>query len=830
MTIIPSLLPHGPMFRTTSPTASPAPITSDLGGFEKSLQDVEMQSFNVCDKIRNKRQADTQMEGTYKGYQNAYEKWWNQGQWMRKQENPSYEPIPAFPIIASKVVLFLKYEMDRPQYERGGGGKIKPGTNVGKSVIKGAISALESYRKRHQHLYPHIVGSQVKLRDDIRIREIEQAAAHNEPNRHEKSQTLKASGAMGDTYSTQELIAMSSYCLTAPSTKRETVTYLRDRAMFLLGAASAYRGDSLRPLEWSDLGVDEILNTGAGLGSTIMVWIALILLSYNAKHNQDGRLDEKGVIRHWLVELCPIGALAMHFFGQFHILGISRPSFKPDFSENSQAAGYGIYGRHHLERVKSLHKQNDISISKATHATRIFSAETARGHGTSAADTKALGGWNDGGSFRPCYDHKLPVAALLGAAMFNAAKPEMHFLAREILQPPEKVLSALFPWADEEIRLLRMRATTHNESKDFALKFRAFAEQAPQQIRRAEEDAHNALQQLPECIAETMRLIMASTRLAQEEHARVLKEELLTFREEMFQVNGRIRTFTESDKPHRPRKRARVSTYNTSNIPSPPLPHVVPQHTALQPMTDQPFSSPSSSITSNSYPPHHPSLSINITNSPNAVITTSHMPSSSMIHDASNVPGEAGPESDIPNPNIETPIHPVTITPSPQALPGGLALNSLDEKLHITKWQALFSKFTADQIQAHHWDYDAENLCWLPHYSFSKLRTYEDAWIEWAIGINGCLPVRVLYEHFSKPAWHRSVHGTMTEAGRRQKLTSVIEKLANKPQWSIPKALEFLKTTYGQRFSTPGTLARYLSKGGGANTDLVFATAATYRK
>ena len=55
-------------------------------------------------------------------------------------------------------------------------------------------------------------------------------------------------------------------------------------------------------------------------------------------------MDEKGVIRHRFVELCPIGALAMHFFAQFHILEISKPSFKPDFSESARTAGYGIYG------------------------------------------------------------------------------------------------------------------------------------------------------------------------------------------------------------------------------------------------------------------------------------------------------------------------------------------------------------------------------------------------------------------------------------------------------------------------------------------------------
>jgi hypothetical protein len=47
--------------------------------------------------------------------------------------------------------------------------------------------------------------------------------------------------------------------------------------------------------------------------------------------------------------------------------------------------------------------------------------------------TKALGGWNDSGSYRSCYDRAFPVDALLGAGMFNAHKPEEYFLARDVL-------------------------------------------------------------------------------------------------------------------------------------------------------------------------------------------------------------------------------------------------------------------------------------------------------------------------------------------------------------------------------------------------------------
>lgn len=69
-----------------------------------------------------------------------------------------------------------------------------PGSNVGKSVIQQAISALEDWRMSHHHLYLGVPEAQVRLRDDNRIRQIESAAKHDEPKRAESSQVLKASG------------------------------------------------------------------------------------------------------------------------------------------------------------------------------------------------------------------------------------------------------------------------------------------------------------------------------------------------------------------------------------------------------------------------------------------------------------------------------------------------------------------------------------------------------------------------------------------------------------------------------------------------------------
>lgn len=73
----------------------------------------------------------------------------------------------------------------------------------------------------------------------------------------------------------------------------------------------------------------------------LMMIQALVILADNAKHNQTGRTDEFGALRHRVPELCSIGALAFLFFAIFHIQEPPNLDFKPDFSDKN----YGEYGR-----------------------------------------------------------------------------------------------------------------------------------------------------------------------------------------------------------------------------------------------------------------------------------------------------------------------------------------------------------------------------------------------------------------------------------------------------------------------------------------------------
>lgn len=62
----------------------------------------------------------------------------------------------------------------------------------------------------------------------------------------------------------------------------------------------------------------------------------------NAKHNQQGRVDEYSAIRHRDVEKCPVGGMAKLFFAYFHILQAGVPEFIPDF-DNTE---FGEFGYH----------------------------------------------------------------------------------------------------------------------------------------------------------------------------------------------------------------------------------------------------------------------------------------------------------------------------------------------------------------------------------------------------------------------------------------------------------------------------------------------------
>jgi len=197
----------------------------------------------------------------------------------------------------------------------------------------------------------------------------------------------------------------------------------------------------------------------------------MVILADQAKTNTTGRVDEHGLFRHRHVELCGYGAVALHLFSHFHIVGQKPPDFTPDFLDpNHTEFGRQDWYRMHLfpgkgrdgctpmtyaskriflactcsiadswksldhnERLKAMHDKNGVSISKVTHGGRFYAADKAGQHGANGMDIKALGNWKTGDAYSEIYNRALPVKAMLASAMFNPEKADQYVLPRSQL-------------------------------------------------------------------------------------------------------------------------------------------------------------------------------------------------------------------------------------------------------------------------------------------------------------------------------------------------------------------------------------------------------------
>ncbi|KAL6300578.1 hypothetical protein BKA93DRAFT_829023 [Sparassis latifolia] len=330
----PIMLPEVPGLRTTNREGSPHPasacgavsrpgaprvvagaaaLATVAGSLQQSIAQLELESHDARVKKAKLDQDDKQTGSSYDRHVQNYIKYWTAFQTERRQKAPDEVPIPAFPITALKASFFLEYEMSREK-RRYGKNDTVAGSNVGKSHVSQVISALESWRRNNAYLYKEDPDAQVSLRSDIRVHTAESSAKHQEPKRIDKAQALKAVGSSGDTYTPEELKRCSIWCLTDVSGSKQIWLGLRDCAMLLLSSMTAFRGESSRILEWSDLFMSSIPMDDVRAGYRVPV---LAALADNAKHNQQGRLDEHGAIRHREVELCPVGGLALLFFWLF---------------------------------------------------------------------------------------------------------------------------------------------------------------------------------------------------------------------------------------------------------------------------------------------------------------------------------------------------------------------------------------------------------------------------------------------------------------------------------------------------------------------------------
>lgn len=105
-----------------------------------------------------------------------------------------------------------------------------------------------------------------------------------------------------------------------------------------------------------------------------------------------------------------------------------------------------------------------IGYDFVTHGGRIYSAEKAASHGASGLDVKALGNWKTGDAYSEIYMRVLPTGAMLGAAMFNAQKPEQYHLPRALLGMISINLNQESHYLNFEFRIIRASCCPHCKS------------------------------------------------------------------------------------------------------------------------------------------------------------------------------------------------------------------------------------------------------------------------------------------------------------------------------------------------------------------------------
>ncbi|KAH9178186.1 hypothetical protein EDB89DRAFT_1151070 [Lactarius sanguifluus] len=482
--------------------------------------------------------------------------------------------------------------------------------------------------------------------------------------------------------------------------------------------------------------------------------------------------------------------------------------------------------------VKLIHAKNGLSISKSTHAGRPFAAQTARAHGASVSGTKALGGWSESGSFRPCYDRAFPTDALLGAAMFNAQQLDAHFQPRAALEPPAELLAAVFPWVEQEQdKLAQRQAASGSQSADIALKqflrllvwlrrvllqdcailfakypscamfryppfndpaFRQFASSAQSAVDQAEEEVRHAFKDLPERVAATFRGLATDIKMDQRSQRTdtEFRWDALDSRLDQLTALLQVLVGSKSFKGNCKANKVLRALQSTASDP----------HDTFQ------------AISGTSSP--RPFATSPVATSPNITINIS-------------------------SPSTGTPTSSLTcaVTQPTQPLMGSahsnLAHSSTQQQCHIplyqgqpmtppqlAKWNSLIVKYGEARVHKHEWDWVQGNF--LPIYIYQSVNRLTDYWTEWMRGIGGHLSTRELTEAWGAK-WRRNNGTLKTECSRRKKVIDLVTALSAKPNWDVCLALRFLEK-YEALYS-PRKFCDWLNA---ENMQAVLVSAATY--
>ncbi|KAG2214157.1 hypothetical protein INT45_002647 [Circinella minor] len=249
----------------------------------------------------------------------------------------------------------------------------------------------------------------------------------------------RGTNTINDGYTLDELRLISQYQF-----NRNTPHHLCNRLDFLLGHAILGRGETKRMMQLPDLFSTELADEGPSK------CISLVITMNKGKTNQHGRLEYGAAIRHRSVEVCPLGAMAFHFFCRWHMENESFPEF------TARQDWYDIHVLKGLDRTKPItyNTQRDgymealnavgVNSSKITHINRGSALRAIADQDVPDNEQRRIGRW---GSDRMvgCYLTSLPKQAMRALAGFYSQKAGAFWLPRSAVDPPQELQRLIFP-------------------------------------------------------------------------------------------------------------------------------------------------------------------------------------------------------------------------------------------------------------------------------------------------------------------------------------------------------------------------------------------------
>ena len=265
----------------------------------------------------------------------------------------------------------------------------------------------------------------------------------------------RGAGTILDGYTIDQLEIFSSYFL---SKATNPGVHIRNRMIFLMQHFCIMRGEDIRNMELADLFGLNLPNE-----SSVQECFALVTILRQGKTNQFNRIEYGSALRNANVNICPVGALALHLFWRFHVNNEVFPDMTNNLAwfdeklsprsadQRTEAISYMT----HLKFIKELFQAMGLTTKAKTHCARGSAARHADILGADESHIRRLGRWNPQ-AMEGCYVTTMPIKAMRALAGFGNDRSGTFFIARAGIIPPVELQRLIFPqieiW-EERLRL-----------------------------------------------------------------------------------------------------------------------------------------------------------------------------------------------------------------------------------------------------------------------------------------------------------------------------------------------------------------------------------------